>query len=68
MKIAIVDSDSSLDFESNRNRQSKLAVLESKSSTIRFVSPNRISLVTLLFDMVGLKIDKKAYVSSITHS
>ena len=42
--IEIVNSDSSLDFESDRNRQSRSTVLESKSWKIRFVSPNRISL------------------------
>ena len=45
IQIAIVDSDSSLDFESDLNRRLKSAVLESESSKIRFLSPNRISLL-----------------------
>ena len=44
IEIEIVDSDSLLDFESDRNRQLKSTVLESELSTIRFVSPNHISL------------------------
>ena len=38
IEIAIVNSDTSLDFESDRNRRSKAAGLESESLTIRFVS------------------------------
>ena len=45
IEIKIVDWDLSLDFELDRNRQSKSAVLKSELSTIRFVRPNRISLV-----------------------
>ena len=44
IEIAIADSDWSLNFESDRNQQSKLAGLESGLLTIQFVSPNRISL------------------------
>ena len=46
IKIEIVDSDSLLDFDSDGNRQSKSTGLKSKLSTIQFVSPNRISLVS----------------------
>ena len=45
IEIKIIDSDSSLDFESDRNRQSRSTILESESSTIRLVSPNCISLI-----------------------
>ena len=45
IKIAIVDTISSLKSELDQNQRSNLAGLESESSTIRFQTPNRISLL-----------------------
>ena len=45
IKIKIVDTISSLKSESDQNRRSNLAGLESESSTIQFERPNRISLL-----------------------
>ena len=44
MNIAIDDTISSLDFESDQYRWSNSDGLESESSTIRFGNPNGLSL------------------------
>ena len=41
----MVDSDLSLDFESDRNRQSNSETDFDLTMTIRFATPNRISLL-----------------------
>ena len=45
-KFVIVNLNPSLDFGSDQNQRSKLAGLESELSTIRFITPNRICLVS----------------------
>ena len=45
MEIAIIDSDSLLDFESDRNRRSNLDIRFDSTMTIPLATPNHISLV-----------------------
>ena len=44
IEISIVDTISSLELESDRNRQSNLDGLKSESSAIKFVGPHPLSL------------------------
>ena len=59
IEIAIVNSNLSLDFESDRNWRSKLGGLESESSTIRCRTPNHISLQIGDVKIIGQNWPKK---------